>query len=420
MPMDSASVLQTQAEVVSDRLPVLFERDDKFYTKAIKKRKAETISFRDFRIPAEMGPGMDFAGFDSDGGDLGRGESSTFDKFIVPAYEMRGACEWTAKADWGTDDSRKGVLRAFKHLVAKAMAEFRRQLDAQCMTDGTGVLGVVSSVSTSGGVDTVVLTSTYGVRLVRKRQRVQVFDTTLATNRTAGGPVRITYHDEASNTIKFAAVTGITAGDKIMVYGPTVTAGTPTWLTGVPYSNNSASTGSWYGMSRSTTPEIRASRVNAGGPLALPFARLAMNKVGSRIGEESVGNPQAWMHPCQKGAYEELGQLVTMLNAMPGSQKSLDLYFGGAMQMAGAPVEQHHSWPKDRIDFIFTEYWGRAEITPVDFYKTKDGRLYFEARGASGGVATANMFYIVAIWNMFSYNPAGGVYIDGLTIPSGY
>ncbi len=418
MPMDSASVLQTQAETISDKLPVLFERDDKFYTKAIKKREVEIISYRDFRIPMEMGPGMDFSGFDSDGGDLGRGEGPTFDKAIVPAYEMRGACEWTAKADWGTDSSRKGVLRAFKHLVGKSMNEFRRQLDAQCMTDGTGVLGTVESVTTASGVDTVVLTSAFGVRLVRKRQRVNVYDSTLATNRTTNSPTRITYHDGPSRTIKFAAVTGIVAGDKIVVAG--VSATPPTWLTGVPYSNSSASTGTWYGFDRSTTPEIRANRVNAGGPLALPFARLAMNKIGDRIGEDNLKAPQAWMHPCQKQAYEELGQLVTVLNGMPGKEKNLDLYFGGSMQMAGAPVETHFSWNKSRIDFIVPEFWGRAEVTPVDFYKNKDGKVYFEVRGASGGVATADVFYIKAVWNMFSYNPAGSVYIDNLTIPSGY
>ena len=56
-------------------------------------------------------------------------------------------------------------------------------------------------------------------------------------------------------------------------------------LYGVPYHHSNASTGTWLGFSRSTTPEIRANRVNAGGQaLTLPLPRLAMNKIGNRTG----------------------------------------------------------------------------------------------------------------------------------------
>jgi hypothetical protein len=72
-----------------------------------------------------------------------------------------------------------------------------------------------------------------------------------------------------------------------------------------------------------------------------------------------------------------------------------------------------------RIDFIVDQLWGRGEILPIGFYKT-DGRNIFEIRGASGGVATADIFYMVAGFQTFVSNPAGTSYIDNLAVPSGY
>jgi hypothetical protein len=49
-----------------------------------------------------------------------------------------------------------------------------------------------------------------------------------------------------------------------------------------------------------------------------------------------------------------------------------------------------------------------------------DGRKVFEIRGASGGVAASQVYYIVASFNLFVNNPAACVYIDQLAVPAGY
>jgi hypothetical protein len=126
----------------------------------------------------------------------------------------------------------------------------------------------------------------------------------------------------------------------------------------------------------------------------------------------------AWMHPCQVQAYEELGQLVQVMNRSGGKESGLDLYFD-VNQIAGAPIKKSYSWDKSRIDFIVNEVWGRAEMNPAGYYE-EEGRKLFELRGASGGVATATIFYIVASFNVFVNNPAACSFIDGLTVPTGY
>ena len=68
---------------------------------------------------------------------------------------------------------------------------------------------------------------------------------------------------------------------------------------------------------------------------------------------------------------------------------------------------------------IVDEVWGRGEILPLGFYTT-DGRKIFEIRGPSGGVATAEIFYMVIGTQFFVNNPAATAYIYGLSVPSGY
>jgi hypothetical protein len=293
----------------------------------------------------------------------------------------------------------------------------RRQLDAQMMQCGDGVIGVISVVATAAGVDTYTLgTDGFGARLMRHGQTVQVFDTTLVTLRGSGV---ITKWDVENKSIDVTpAIAGAIATDKLVTNGIANPTALPA-LYGVPYHHSNASTGTWLGFSRSATPEIRANRVNGlNAALTLPLPRLAMNKIGNRVGIDNTFKPTAWLHPCQKQAYEEIGQLVSIIHKMP-KEESLNMYFGDGMQMAGASLRDSFNWDKRRIDFIVDEVWGRGEILPIGFYTT-DGRKIFEIRGPSGGVATADIFYMVVGMQTFVTNPAACAYIDNLGVPTGY
>lgn len=417
-PMVEADVIGTEMEKVLPVVDALYDVDDTFYSSVDKEKNVERISGRDMRIPLKLRPGGYFGHFNPDGGDLGRGAGPKYDKAVINTVHLRYACEWTKKTEWGTDDSRKAVVDAFKDIMAGAMPEFRRNSDSLCMTAGNGVLGTVSAVSTAAGVDTVTLgTDGFGAMLLRFGLKVNVYDSTLATQRTPAVEPEITFYDLANKQIGLTPATpGITGGDLIVISG--VAGANPVSLFGVPYHNNSASTGTWLGFDRSLTPEIRATRVNAGGSLALPFPRLAMNKLGERLGKKKRIKLKAMMNPAQADAYEQLGQLVTVINKQ-AKDEGLDLYFGDNLQMAGAPVETNIHWDKKRIDFIAPEMWGRAEMHSPGFYEV-GGRKLFEIRGPSGGVATSQVFYITASWNLFMKNPAAAAYIDNLTVPAGY
>lgn len=411
-----ANVNALELEKVVSKLQTLFEYDDMFYAN-IKKRNVEKISHRQMRVPMAISPGGNFGYFNPNGGDLGRGSAPEFDRAVVTAIFVKEAIEYTKLVQWATDDSRKAIMNAVRDYIARATDELRRQLDAQLQGNGTGAIGTITTPTTSGGVDTYVCTTDgFGVRLMRKLQVIQVFDTTLNTLRGSG---TITQWDVENLTVQVTpAIAGVVAGDRIVTEGISSPNSIPA-LYGVAYHDSNASVGTWLGYSRSSTPEIRASRVNGNNnALALPLPRLAINKIGNRIGLNNGFKPVAWMHPCQKQAYEEIGQLVIQIHKQP-KDEALDMYFGDKMQMAGAPVREHFNWDMTRIDFIVDEIWGRAEILPVGFYKT-DGRNIFEARGASGGVAASEMFYMVTGFQTFLNNPAGASYIDQLAVPAGY
>lgn len=412
-----AQVVGTELERVSPKVPTLFDRDDVFYS-MIEKRNVEVISSRDMRIPLELRPGGKFGHYDPDGGDLGRGGGPVFDKAVISSVHFKEGIEWTKKAEWSTDEARKAVLNTFRHLLAKSMKEFRRNVDSACMTAGNGVLANPNVVSAGGGTAggdlwTIPATDGYGVRLLRHGMSVGVYDSTLATKR---GEAEINFLDLENRQVStFPAIAGVASTDKLVVSG---LSAAPVGIFGVPYHHNNSTSGTWLGFTRSATPEIVANAVNAAGALALPFARLALNKIGNRVGIDNIPKVTAMMHPCQKQAYEELGQLASIIQKQP-KEEALDMYFGDNMQLAGAPIKTSFSWDKTRIDFINQEVWGRAELKPAGFYEV-DGQKIFPLRGASGGLAAAMIFYIVCSFNLFVNNPAACSFIYGLTIPSGY
>jgi len=415
MALVEAQVTALELERVIPKIRTVFERDDKFFAN-IKKRDVEKVSYRQMRVPLELRPGGSFQYFDPNGGDLGRGGGPTFDKATLTPVFVSENIEYTKLAQWSTDDDRKAIVNGVRRLTATALDELRRQLDAQMMQAGDGVIGTVTSDTPAGGSNVIALTTDgFGARLMRYGQTVQVFDSTLATLRGSGV---ITNWDVEGKTVSITPqIAGVTGTDKIVTNGISSPTALPA-LFGVPYHHSNSSTGTWLGFSRSTTPEIRANRVNAASAaLTLPLPRLAINKIGNRVGIDNDFSPTAWMHPAQKAAYEEIGQLVSTI-FKKASEESLNMYFDG-MQMAGAPVKCSFNWDKTRIDFVTDSVWGRGEILPLGFYTT-DGRNIFEIRGASGGVATAEIFYMVVGTQTFVNNPAGCAYIDALAVPSGY
>lgn len=416
MAVVELNVNALELEKVVPKIATAFERDDKFFAN-IKKRDVHKISNRQMRVPIALRPGGKFKYYNADGGGLGRGGGPTWDKAVLTSVFLVEATEYTKLTEWSTNSDSKAIENAPKKMIADSLDELRRQLDSQMMGNGTGVVGTVTTDTPAGGSNVIVLQSDgFGARLVRYNQDVQVFDVNLTTNRGSG---TITFLDADTNTIHITPqIASVAPTDVLVVDGIASPLSLPA-IYGVPYHHSSSSTGTWLGFPRSSTPEIRANRVNGNSnAFALPLARLAINKIGNRVGIDNNFAPNAWMHPAQQQAYEEIGQLVSFIQKQP-KDEALNMYFGGQMQMAGSTVKPSFSWDKTRIDFVTDSVWGRGEILPIGFY-TSDGRNIFEIRDSVGGVATSEIFYMTIGMQAFVNNPAACAYIDSLTVPAGY
>jgi hypothetical protein len=420
----SASVLATELERVESKIPILFERDDVFFSQ-IEKRPGEIVSEISMRQPLEIHPNGNSGHWSSDGGDMGTGDLPDYDKAEINTVEMLHRMQFTSRRKFATDSTRKAVVNAFRRDMASGMKEFRRFNDSLCMTAGNGVLGTITTVSNFGGVggtDTYTLTTDgFGARLLRMKQPFNVWDPTLTVLRnpaTLAGQLKVSYYDGPNKTIQATnSPNNVQPGD--LIVADSLWTSPPASILGVPYHDSSSSTGTWLGFNRATTPEIRANRVQAGGALSLPMPRLAMNKIGDRVGIDHKKKLVAWTHPCQKQQYEELGFEASIINK-DAKEQGLDLYFNDNMRIAGAPLKCSFSWDKTRIDFVDYDVWGRAEFYAPQWMKDENGNRYFILRGTSGGVAASQVCYIIASWQLYVNNPAACAYIDTLTVPSGY
>lgn len=415
-------VAATELELVEPALPQLMEVESSFYGN-VKNKKVKVISYKEMRIPMKMWPGGKSGSFTpTSSGDLGRGTGPKYDEAVLTPVHTKHAIEWDLKSEWATDERRKAIVQSVRETVAEATDEYDRFLDCCVISGGgNGILGTISSAANNSpaGYDRYTMDSEYGADLLRYGHDVTIYQSGLSAVRHADVTEKsITNIDYASKTFDLATLGANIgqAGDVVVHSG--LSGASPTSFKGVGYYASSASTGSMLGMDRAVYPQIRANSVNAAGSLALSHARLAQNKVKLRLGMNKFKGVVAWMHPCQKQAYEELGQVAQVINRSGGSPQPLDMYFD-VQQIAGAKIMEHIHWSKKRIDFMDMSIWGRGQVAAVQWFKT-EGRRVHNIYAASGGLAPVFGSYIVSAFNYFVENPGLLSYVYGLTVPSGY
>src|SRR5262245_56767988 len=133
MALDNSQAVALQLEKVRDRLPLLYERDDFFIGKILKK-ESDKVSSRNMRIPLKAQPGGNFGAASLDGGDFGRGSGTQTNFAQVTPIVAKIGVEITLLADKTTDSKEKAVASVVKMNLADAMAQFRTDLDYQMQT----------------------------------------------------------------------------------------------------------------------------------------------------------------------------------------------------------------------------------------------------------------------------------------------
>jgi hypothetical protein len=196
-------------------------------------------------------------------------------------------------------------------------------------------------------------------------------------------------------------------------------------MAGIQSYQVSSTSGTFLGLSRATYPGRLTTPYVAGGSAAITpaFGRLLLNLMRLRNGVEAgVENDGFfYMNLDQEAAWENTGLVVTqnIMQQITGDASQDMLKKLPPKTLAGYPIVPSVKATQGRIDFIALKHWFRQEILPPDFYEV-DGKTVFPLYGASGGLASTKITYLVFGGNVGCDDPAAGAYADGLSIPSGY
>ncbi len=415
----NSQTIALQLEKVRDKIPLLYERDDVLFAMIQQRGDVEKVSSRNMRIPLQTQAGGKAGSYNADGGDLGRGSGTIYDVAQVSPIFFKHAVEITKLVEYASNAREKAIENAAKREVANGMKQFRAFLDKVMQTAGNGVLGTISSIA--GTTFTMAVPS--GAALVYVGQTIQVYDSTLTTNR---GTAVVTNADpiSSSQTIVVDAVPAGTVANDVIVHDG-LTGASPTSLFGIKYHQNNATTGTWLNLNRATQPNpviLATPRVNAGNAALTPGnVRLALNKVRKALGVNQVGKLLAYTSVEQEHAWENLGITISQVIKEGGGGRAndLDLLFTGQKTMSGVPIKASINADQTRIDYLDLSHWGRAVMKDIDYYEV-GGQTVFPIYGASGGLASAYIFYFDTGFQVFSDSPRSGSFIDALSRPSGY
>ncbi len=345
----NANVVALQLEKVRDKVPLLYERDDILLTMIQQRGDVEKVSSRNMRLPLQVNPGGKAGSYNADGGDLGRGSGTAYDVAQVSPIFFRFAIEITKLVEYATTGRERAIENATKREVANGMKQFRSFLDKLMQTAGNGVLGTINTVAST----TFTMAVPYGAALVYPGQTIQIYDTTLTTNRNVAAGVTTTVLTADPVTTQNITVdnvpTGTVATDVIVHDG--LTGAQPVSLFGIKYHQNNSTTGTWLNLNRATYPiQLQTPRVNAGNAALTPSnVRLAINKVRKSLGINHISKLIAYMAVEQEHAWENLGITVSQIIKEGGESggNDLDLLFSGRKTMSG---DSHQVQRKRRPD----------------------------------------------------------------------
>lgn len=416
--LQNAQTLAVQLERVEPGLPILFERDDTLLKMIEVSKRVRKVSMRNMRVPLKMRPGGKYAAHTMDGDDLGLGSGGVYDVAQLTPVFRTFAIQFTELAMYATETDEQAQTNIFNQEVADAMKQFRMAVDAELNTNGNGVLGVITVVSTN----TFTLNAAQSAALFYYNQDIQVYDTTLTTNR---GTATVVMVDPLLNQIIVnSAPAGTVATDVLVPAG--LSGASPVALYGIKYHHQDITTGTWLTLSRPTYPELLKSAHFAAGNAALVPSnyRVVLNKIRRTLGKNAVKemNLKAYMSPLQAQAYEQLALLVTQIFREPGKgeKEMVDLSYNAEEgTMANVPIVTSIHADNARIDFLALKHWGRAEIRPIGWFTNKAGLKFFQVYGASGGIASAEISYLEVGFQVWMDGPRYGAFIDGLSIPAG-
>lgn len=413
----NAQTVGVQLERVKDKVYRWFQQDTTLLGRIQVKTDNVEVSSRNCRIPILVEPGGQPQQINPDGGDMGTGSAELYDNGNVTPVYFSHAVEVTALFDWATDSPEKSVVPAFKDLFKNNLNQFRTFIESLLNTDGSATLDTVV-VGSSGSAQMTV----NNANQFQGQQIIQVWSALGGSNR---GSVNIVSVDSVANIIYLAqnAPSGTTAGDLLLIQGASGAANSS--LNGVEALNLSSTSGTWFGLNRTTYPGMLTTpTVNVGNLALTPeVIRLGQAYLKRALGVENqeVGEMIWHAGPDMVAAWENVGLVNSSViqNQVSGDSSFDYLKKNTVKRMADHELlESIHAKP-GRIDGICLKHWFRVETKKAELYSVGPQNI-FPIYGGSGGITTQKAFYFVCGMQTATDLARAGLYFSNIAVPAGY
>jgi len=376
----------------------------------------KAISNRPARIPFQPLTGGIFRTGANlfDGADMGGGSGPTETYGTLSCVSFLQASEYTALTEYSTDSDEKAIQNYVTLTQKQAAETFGGYMDAVIQGDGSNTLDSVVSVNGTGLV----------VNNANLFQDNQLIDVWSGLGGTFRGTAQIQSVDIANNTIWLTAAppAGTTGNDLLLVTGSAGVANSG--LFGLRYYLVSGNAGNYMGIQRSAFPgKFSTPQISVNGSLTPASVRAMEAQIILALGEDRADGADLIAH-CNvdmAAAWENNALPVQsiILNQVKGDESADMLKKKQTSTIAGREIVRNVRAKPGIIDFLALKHFFRLETKAVDYYEV-GGQTIFPAYGASGGLQSTMLFYLVTMVQVGLGQPRLCATMQGITIPKYY
>jgi hypothetical protein len=412
----NSQTLADQLEKVRRTIPQLWFNENVFLTK-LQAREDLEVSTRPTRVPLDIQAGGNGGVVNLDGGDMGRGSAGSRAVGLLSNAYYRWAIEWSELSEVANDSSGKSIQNYVEKEVGRGIKNFRAFLDSLVQGNGSDQLDTVTAYTAGDPSVTVTTPARFS-----DQQIIQFV--TGAVGGAVKGNATISYVDYLNKKLYLTAVPAFTpaAADSILAENATNVANSG--IAGIQSYQVSSTSGTFLSLNRATYPGRLTTPFQDGGNAAITpaFARLLLNSMRVRNGiDADTTSGFFYMNLDQEAAWENTGLVITenIFQQIKGDASEDMLKKMPSRTLAGRSIVTSVKATQGRIDYIAQDHWFKQEIKPLDFYDI-DGKTVFPIYGASGGLASTKITYLIFGGNIATDDPAAGAYATGLSVPAGY
>jgi hypothetical protein len=418
MPVGNlAGSLGLQKEYVVPKVEKLALASSRLWKHMKLNTKIKPVSNRPTRIPLQPLTANKFRVGNFDGNDLGRGSGPQIIPATITCVGFTQASEWTALAEYTTDTDEKAVEDYAALLQSQQIETVSGYMDALLQTDGSNTLDTVISVS--GSVINVNNPNAF-----QDNQDIDFYSNLIDLGGAYLGSGTILSVDaiNVQITMTSAPPAAVTGGTRMLVSGSAGVSNSG--LAGLRAYNVSGNTGTYMNVQKSAYPgKFSVPSFSNPGTLTPAIVRGIEALIELSMGLDKADEADLTPH-CNvdmMAAWENLSLIVQRVDVsnIKGDTQPDMIKKRRPRTIAGREVIVNERAKPGYIDWIALEHWFQVQSKALSLYDVK-GQVVFPTYGASGGIATSMLMYLVILLQFASVQPRLNAYLPSVTIPKYY